>query len=196
MSREHTTILLIEDNSGDARLIRKMLPAGSGVVRSLEWVESLEAGRRRIAQGGIDLVLLDLGLPESTGLETLRHLRANAAHLPAVVVMSGLADEAIAVQAVMEGAQDYLVKGQVDESLLNRSIRYALERNEAAVALRRAHDELENQVLERTATLAKANESLERDIAERKRAEEALRESQAIYLSLVEQLPVGILDRK
>jgi PAS domain S-box-containing protein len=175
MSREHTTILLIEDNPGDARLIREMLPEGGGVVRSLEWVESLEAGRRRIAQGGIDLVLLDLGLPESVGLETLRRLRDKAAHLPAVVVMSSLADEAIAVQAVMEGAQDYLVKGQVDGRLLIRSIRYAIERNETAGALRRAHDELENQVLERTATLAHANESLEREIAERKRAEDTLR---------------------
>jgi PAS domain S-box-containing protein len=143
------------------------------VVCSLEWVDSLEAGRRRIAQGGIDLVLLDLGLPGSTGLETLRQLRANATQLPVVVVMSSLADEAIAVQAVTEGAQDYLVKGQVDGSLLIRSIRYAIERNEAALALRRAHDELESQVLERTAALAKAIESLQREIAERKRAEEA-----------------------
>jgi signal transduction histidine kinase len=174
MSQEHATILLIEDNPGDARLIREMLPKGGGVVRSLEWVQSLEAGLRRIAQGGIDLVLLDLGLPGSTGLETLRQLRGKAAHLPAVVVMSGLGDEAIAVQAVLEGAQDYLVKGQVDAGLLIRSIRYALERNEAAVALQRAHDALEHQVLERTATLAKTIESLQREITERKRAEQSV----------------------
>jgi PAS domain S-box-containing protein len=195
MSREHTTILLIEDNPGDARLIREMLPEGGGVVRSLEWVDSLEAGRRRIAQGDIDLVLLDLGLPGSTGLETLRQLHANATQLPVVVVMSSLADEAIAVQAVLEGAQDYLVKGQVDGHLLIRSIRYAIERNEAAVALQRSRDEMENQVLERTATLAHANESLEKEIAERKRAEEALRESQALYLSFVEQLSVGVFRK-
>src|ERR1035437_3886469 len=174
MSREPATILLIEDNPGDARLIRELLPKGGGVVHALEWVESLEAGLRRIAQGGIDLVLLDLGLPGSMGLETLRHLRANAVHLPAVVVMSSLGDEATAVQAVLEGAQDYLVKGQVDGSVLIRSIRYAIERNEATVALQRAHDELENQVLERTATLAHAIESLQRENAERKRAEAAL----------------------
>ncbi len=191
MNREHASILLIEDNPGDARLIRELLPEGKGVVRSLEWVESLQAGLRRIAQGGIDMVLLDLGLPESTGLETLRRLRANAGHLP-VVVMSGLGDEEIAVQAVQEGAQDYLVKGQVDAGLLSRSIRYALDRNAAAIALRRAHDELENKVVERTATLARTIESLQRGIDERKRAEEKLTASEERFRATFEQAAVGI----
>ena len=93
MARGDAAILLIEDNPGDARLIREMLPAGKGVVRSLEWAQSLEAGLARIAQGGIDLVLLDLGLPESTGLDTLRRLCAGAAQVPVVVVMSGLGDK-------------------------------------------------------------------------------------------------------
>jgi CheY-like chemotaxis protein len=175
MKRKQAAILLIEDNPGDARLIREMLPEGKGAIHSLEWVESLAAGLQRIARGGIDLVLLDLGLPESTGLETLRRLRADAGQSPVVVVLSGLEDEAIAAQAVLEGAQDYLIKGQVDGYLLNRSIRYALERNEAASALQRAHDELEDQVAKRTAALADTVESLQREITGRKRAEETLR---------------------
>jgi PAS domain S-box-containing protein len=205
MKRKQVAILLIEDNPGDARLIREMLPEGKGAVHSLEWVESLTAGLQRIARGGIDLVLLDLGLPESAGLETLRRLRAGAGQLP-VVVLSGLEDEDIAAQAVEEGAQDYLIKGQVDGGLLNRSIRYALERNEAANALRRAQDELERRnaelstardtleerVRERSAELEQANQSLQQQIEVHLQTLEALRKSESKYRQLIDTASEGL----
>jgi PAS domain S-box-containing protein len=160
MDSHHIHLLLIEDNPGDAGLIREMLAEARGMSFELEWTESLSEGIERLASGGIDVVLLDLALPDSTGLETLRRLRAASPRAPVVVVLSGLSDEEISFQAVQEGAQDYLIKGQVDSSLLVRSIRYALERGQEQEALRRAHVELENRVRERTAELVKANEAL------------------------------------
>jgi DNA-binding response OmpR family regulator len=174
MNRNSIRVLLIEDNPGDARLIQEMLAEGKGWMCALECVESLAAGLLRIMRGDIDVVLLDLGLPDSAGLDTLRRLRSGAPQEPVVVVMSGLSDEEVGMQAVQEGAQDYLVKGQVGSGLLIRSIRYAIERSEAEKALRQARDELESQVRERTASLTHAVESLEKEIAERRRAEEAL----------------------
>ena len=100
---------------------------------------------------------------------------ADTRQVPVVVVMSGLDDEDVAVQAVQEGAQDYLVKGCVDGALLVRSLRYAIERGEAEAALQQAHAQLESQVLERTAKLAKVIASLREENAERKRAEETNR---------------------
>jgi PAS domain S-box-containing protein len=160
MGIQNIHLLLIEDNPGDAGLIREMLAEAKGMRFELEWTETLSEGIERLALGGIDVVLLDLALTDSTGLETLRRLRAASPRAPVVVVLSGLSDEEISLQAVQEGAQDYLIKGQVDSSLLVRSIRYALERGQEQEALRRAHVELENRVRERTAELVTANEAL------------------------------------
>jgi PAS domain S-box-containing protein len=160
MDSHYIHLLLIEDNPGDVGLIREMLAEAKGMRFELEWTETLSEGIERLALGGIDVVLLDLALTDCTGLETLRRLRAASPHAPVVVVLSGLSDEEISFQAVQEGAQDYLIKGQVDSSLLIRSIRYALERGQAQEALRRAHVELENRVRERTAELVAANEAL------------------------------------
>ena len=94
------------------------------------------------------------------------------------MVVSGFNDEMLAVQAVKTGAQDYLVKGEIDSSLLSRAIGYAIERKKTEIALRKVREELEVRVEQRTADLAKANRELRSEIAERKRAEEALRDSQ------------------
>jgi PAS domain S-box-containing protein len=160
MDSHHIHLLLIEDNPGDAGLIREMLAEAKGMSFELEWTETLSEGIKRLALSGIDVVLLDLALTDSSGLETLRRLRAASPRAPVVVVLSGLSDEEISFQAVQEGAQDYLIKGQVDSSLLVRAIRYALERGQEQEALRRVHVELENRVQERTADLVKANEAL------------------------------------
>jgi PAS domain S-box-containing protein len=160
MGSQNIHLLLIEDNPGDALLLREMLAEARGMSFELAWTETLSEGIDRLALGGIDVVLLDLALTDSTGLETLRRLRAASPWAPVVVVLSGLNDEEISFQAVQEGAQDYLIKGQVDSSLLIRSIRYALERGHEQEALRRAQVELENRVRERTADLVKANEAL------------------------------------
>jgi len=175
MNDTRIKILLIEDNPGDARLIEIMLSEAKGMTFDLTWVDSLPAGLTRLHSDPIDIILLDLGLPGSSGLDTLRCLLAQVQRVPTLVVLSGLSDENIAFQAVQSGAQDYLIKGQVDSALLVRSIRYAIERSQADEALRLAHVELERRVVERTAELAKAVDALHAEIAERKQAEERIR---------------------
>src|SRR4029079_4472734 len=117
-------VLLIEDNPADARLIEEMLGDARGLSFELEWVDNLKAGVARLREHPTDVVLLDLGLPESAGLDTLQRLLSHVSPLPTLVFRSGLTDESISVQALQSGAQDYLVKGQVDSSLLVRAIRY------------------------------------------------------------------------
>jgi len=124
----HITVLLIEDNPGDVALIRTMLSGTRGLPVSLQCADRLSTGLERLAQGGIDLVVLDLNLPDSTGLATISHVHARAPHVP-VIVLTGAEDEVLGANAVWAGAQDYLVKGQVDGSLLLRAIRYAISRH-------------------------------------------------------------------
>jgi signal transduction histidine kinase len=134
-------VLLIEDNRADARLIEMMLQGARGLCFDLHWSHNLTEGVQHLRMHGCDVVLLDLGLPESTGLQTLLRLQASEVKIPTVVVLSGLTDEEVAVQALQSGAQDYLVKGQVDGALLIRAIRYAMGRSQAEEALREAHAE-------------------------------------------------------
>ena len=165
-------VLLIEDNAGDARLIETLLSQTKELAFELEWVDNLTAGVERLIACKVDVVLLDLGLPESVGIATLQRLLAHMQTVPTVVVLSGLNDETIALQAVQFGAQDYLVKGHVDSALLVRSIRYAIERGQAKEALQKIHAELEERVQQRTMALTDAIDALHAEIAERKRADE------------------------
>jgi PAS domain S-box-containing protein len=128
-------ILLVEDNPGDARLLREMLARAAPGQFQVTLVERLSVALQRLGQEPFDLVLLDLSLPDSQGFETFLQVRDQEAALP-IIVLSGLDDEALAVRAVREGAQDYLVKGQVDGNLLARAMRYAIERKLAQDALR------------------------------------------------------------
>ena len=128
-------VLLVEDNPGDARLILEMLrelPAGDF---DIERVDRLEHAIERLGRAAVDVVLLDLGLPDSDGLATFQRARQLAADEP-IVVISGLDDEAVALEAVRSGAQDYLVKGRIEGQLLARVIRYAIERKRAEATLR------------------------------------------------------------
>jgi PAS domain S-box-containing protein len=127
-------VLLIEDNPGDARLIREYLADPAGSAFDLEHAGTLAAGIERLARGGIDLVLLDLSLPDSPMAETFQRVHACAPQV-AIIVMSGLDDEEVAIQTVQEGAQDYLVKSQVETRLLVHAMRYAVERKRVAEAL-------------------------------------------------------------
>jgi len=129
-------LLMIEDNPGDARLIQEILARARGARFELTHVELLAEGLNRIASDPPDVILLDLTLPDSTGLETFSRLHKHAPHLP-IIVLSGIADEESAIHAVREGAQDYLVKSQVDRNLLVRSVRYAIERKRVEEALQR-----------------------------------------------------------
>lgn len=128
-------ILLIEDNPGDVRLLREMLAEMPGTPFDLECADRLSAGLERLAAGEIDVILLDLSLPDSRGFDTFLRVQGQAPRVP-LVILSGLDDEALALKAVREGAQDYLVKGQFDGLLLLRAIRYAIERKWAGEEIR------------------------------------------------------------
>jgi len=127
-------VLLIEDNPGDARLIQEYLSEPAGTPFELEHAGLLGTGLERLAQGGIDLVLLDLSLPDSPMERTFQRVHEAAPEV-AIIVMSGLDDEDRAIQTVQEGAQDYLVKSQVETRLLVHAMRYAIERKRVAEAL-------------------------------------------------------------
>ena len=132
-------VLLVEDNPGDVLLLREVLTEFPNSPFELEHVDRLAPALERLNAGGIDLVLLDLSLPDSHGLETFARALALAPQVP-IIVMSGLDDEALAIETVHEGAQDYLVKGQADSHLLTRSMRYAIERKQAEEALSKERD--------------------------------------------------------
>jgi len=142
MTDKPIEILLIEDNPGDARLIQEMISGARAtgmlaLLFHLTIVDRLAAGLARLAQGGVDVVLLDLSLPDSQGLDTFAKAQAQAPDVP-ILVLTGLDDEARALQALQAGAQDYLVKGQIDRNLLNRAVRYAVERHRLMAELRAA----------------------------------------------------------
>jgi sigma-B regulation protein RsbU (phosphoserine phosphatase) len=122
----HVNILLVEDNMGDARLFQELLAEARSAF-SIEHVRKLSEAIERLTRGGIDVVMSDLSLPDTHGLDTFQKLREAAPQVP-VIVLSGLDDEKLAVETVRLGAQDYLVKGRADTHSLVRSIRYALNR--------------------------------------------------------------------
>jgi PAS domain S-box-containing protein len=132
-------ILLIEDNPADARLVREWLMEAGVEQFQLEQADRLDAGLKLLTEKSFDAVLLDLGLPDSQGLETLKALRTKASATP-IVVLTGLSDEVVAMKAVREGAQDYLVKGEIKESHLIRSLRYARERRRMEEKLRESEE--------------------------------------------------------
>ncbi len=139
MDMEETRVLLVEDNPGDAHLFRiAVADAGAGNIR-LVHEERLAAALKRLAVESFDVILLDLSLPDAQGIETLVRTHAGAGGVP-IVVLTGLDDEALAIRALREGAQDYLVKGQVDGSLLVRAMRYAAERKRAMDAVARREE--------------------------------------------------------
>jgi diguanylate cyclase len=142
--RSNAPILLVEDNPGDARLVREMLNGGSSREFNVTHVERLAEARAELIQNlGTECVLLDLSLPDARRLEALMQLRAAAPEVP-IVILSGLQDELLAIKAVQEGAQDYLIKGRVDSDQLGRAISYAIERKQSERSLehKATHDPL------------------------------------------------------
>ena len=120
-------VLLIEDNPDDAVLIEIELEDERGRDLRLEHVSTLEQGLQRLSEGGVDVVLTDLGLPDSQGLDTFRRIRAEAPDVP-IVVLTGNTDESIGLAAVGEGAQEFLCKSELRNSSLMRTIRFAIRR--------------------------------------------------------------------
>jgi diguanylate cyclase (GGDEF)-like protein/PAS domain S-box-containing protein len=121
------TILLIEDNPGDARLIREIFNEQVSHSIDLTVVECMKDAEKLLAKQSVDIILLDLGLPDVQGLEAVRRAHAAASHIP-LVVLSGLNDEVLALQTLQQGAQDYLIKGQFEPRDALRALRYAVER--------------------------------------------------------------------
>lgn len=134
---EMIRVLLVEDNPGDVRFIQELLAEARNDWFDLVQVDRLAAGLERLMAGGIDAVLLDLDLPDSKELGTFGAMYGQAPETP-IMVLSSLDDEAVAIQAVQKGAQDYLVKGQVSGDLLSRAIRYAMERHRLQTELEQA----------------------------------------------------------
>ncbi|MGA2034837.1 MAG: SpoIIE family protein phosphatase [Thermoguttaceae bacterium] len=143
MENEHVRILLVEDDPDDVWVMRNLLGDRWDGPFDLKQVELLALAIERCADESFDVILLDLGLPDSQGLETFFLMHAQCGDVP-IVVLTGYADEGTAIKAVQAGAQDYLVKGRVDDNLLVRSIRYAIERSrrrQAEEALRDTSEE-------------------------------------------------------
>ncbi len=128
MSKKVTRVLLVEDDPNDALLLKQTVRKAGTKQFHLTHVECLRAALPHLVERNADVVLLDLSLPDSQGLATVRRVRAFAASIP-LVVLIGLSDEDMATKALREGAQDYLVKGEIDGRMLLRVLRYAVERN-------------------------------------------------------------------
>jgi diguanylate cyclase (GGDEF)-like protein/PAS domain S-box-containing protein len=132
--RTRKTLLLVEDNVGDARLLREMFNELSLHDTGLVHVECMAAAEQHLAAHPVDIIVLDLGLPDTEGLGAVRRAHAAAPRVP-LVVLTGFDDETQAARALQEGAQDYLIKGQIDPRGLSRALRYAVERKSMEEAL-------------------------------------------------------------
>src|SRR6266571_5013060 len=168
MTGDRIHVLLVEDNPGDARLVRGILEHDESSAFTVRHVSTLEEGMRSLAPGsGIAVILLDLGLPDGIGLECLRRIMPLAQDA-SVVVLTGFQDEELGIAAIREGAHDYLIKGQVDGGRLRRILRYAVERH-------------------------KMQSELRAEIERRARVQQALQLSEERYRLLSETAPMGIL---
>jgi signal transduction histidine kinase len=154
MIKETINILLVEDNPGDARLVMELIKGSGNSAADFTHVEYLQEALTALKQNRFDVVLLDLNLPDCSGLKTIEKITEHNPNVP-IVILSGLDDEEITLQSLRRGAQDYLVKGQFDSQLLTRSISYSIERSQAEKEIRRANRALQvisesSQVLVRT----------------------------------------------
>jgi diguanylate cyclase (GGDEF)-like protein len=141
IKREIRTVLLVEDNQGDARLLREMFDEAGEHAIVLHHVDTLALAEQQLAANEFDLVLLDLGLPDGQGLDAVRRAHAASPAAP-LVVLTGLDDEHLAAEALQQGAQDYLIKGEIETRGLLRALRYAVERKSCEETARRLTQEM------------------------------------------------------
>lgn len=139
MNNSSIRVLLIDGSSKFARVLGEMLHQGKGALFEMEWAECVNSGTQRLEKAKFDVVLFDLSLNDGPGWEVFSVLRRGTPHLP-LIVLSPLDDEEMAVQAVHAGAQDYLLKSEITNHLLIRSLRYSIERKRSETALLQAED--------------------------------------------------------
>ena len=175
MDSQPIRLLLVEDDEDDYVVTRDLLAEVPGNRFQLEWVNSYGSALQVMSSNRHDVYLVDYRLGPHNGLELLGKAVQGGWEKP-VIFLTGQHDQEVDTEAMRAGAADYLFKGQLTVSLLDRSIRYAMERQRNRDALRLAHDALEKRVQERTAALADANRALEAEIADRERLEQELRE--------------------
>ncbi len=132
-------VLLIEDLELEATLVRQMLASVRTMRFELVWKDLVQRGLDHLDRADVDVILLDLNLPDSGGYATFERVRAHAPDLP-IILFTNVDDEAQAARAVREGAQDYLIKHRIDATHLSRSLRYAIERQRSEAALRRSEE--------------------------------------------------------
>ncbi len=137
MQNHITKILLVEDNSGDAYLIREALHTTRNLNFELTQADNLSETLRILSKHEIDIVLLDLSLPDSSGFSTFSHVHSHATQIP-IIVLTGSDDDELAARTMQSGAQDYLIKGTFTEDLLARSIRYSIERHNLLIEMEKA----------------------------------------------------------
>jgi two-component sensor histidine kinase len=153
MSTSPLRILLVEDNPGDVRLLREMFSTERPESYEITHLPRLGLALNHLAQGGVDIILLDLGLPDGEGIDTVRRVRTLAPQVP-LIVLTGRDDDDTVAQAMLEGAQDYLVKGQIETRALPRALRHAIERFRMLAKAALANQELERRVREKDLMLS------------------------------------------
>jgi signal transduction histidine kinase len=201
MDQAFVNILLVEDSPSDADLLQESLSqhrvGGFRFTQAGYWAEAAA----HLLKQSFDVLLLDLSLPDSDGRDTFVRARAAAPNLP-IVVLTGVEDESVGLEAVRHGIQDYLIKGQAYGRQTARAIHYAIERKQAETALKQAEanlqrerDQLEVRVGERTAELSEANRALQAEILQRQRAQAA---HQQVFRRLVaaEETERGRISRE
>jgi two-component system, NarL family, sensor histidine kinase UhpB len=139
-SRRGKNILIVEDNPGDQLLLTELLKSSELVIENLHYSENLTESIDTIRSIRFDIILLDLSLPDSSGLQTFLSIKPYTQKVP-VVILSGLADMELAIAAISEGAQDYLIKDDMDERLLVKTIRYSIERKKNLEEIQRSEEQ-------------------------------------------------------
>ncbi|MGB8834223.1 MAG: response regulator, partial [Candidatus Sulfotelmatobacter sp.] len=139
MDKIATQVLVVDDNAADRNLVRLSLLAAPRAY-NLECAARLSEGLEMLGKQPPDVVLLDLDLPDSQGTETIQRVVSQAPQVP-VLVLTGTADDSIALAAVRTGAQDYIVKGQINSGALTRALHYAIERHQVLTALRESRQQ-------------------------------------------------------
>lgn len=199
-------VLIIEDDSWHVRYLTELLTNSRSDSYTVNSSRKLSSGLTRLDRGGVDVVLLDLNLPDSEGLDSLYKILASNEEVP-VVIYTAVDDNRVALEAIKEGAEDYLTKGHVDAALLSRSIQSAIERKKSQQRLMEMQDDLMLQMEEQTMKLQQINEELRIEIAERKLAEDKMRFqsdrsrmfldiTQVIILQVNERAEIGLVNKK